>query len=84
MRVLKYASKFMKLSQFSPAFISDKRLKMNRFNAGLNPTIKERLSVHQYASYIDLCDTAVNVEQAAKERSNYFNKQQGTKRKGDN
>jgi len=36
MSVLEYASKFMELSRF------DERLKMNRFEAGLNPTIKER------------------------------------------
>jgi len=43
--VLEYASKFMELLRFAPAFIADERLKMNRFEAGLNPTIKERISV---------------------------------------
>ena len=57
---------------------------MSRFEAGLNPTIKERMSVCQYASYVDLYDTAVNVERAMKERSSYFNEQRGAKRKGDN
>jgi len=45
MSVLEYASKFMELSQFAPAFIADEKLKMNWFEAGLNPTIKERMSV---------------------------------------
>ena len=45
MTVLEYAFKFMELSRFPPAFVTDKRLKMNRFEAGLNPTIKERMSV---------------------------------------
>ena len=40
--------------------------------------------VWQYTSYVDLYNTAVNVEWAMKEGSNYFNEQQGTKRKGDN
>jgi len=84
MSILEYASKFMELSQFSPAFVADEWLKMSRFEAGLNPIIKERMSVRQYASYVDLYDTAVNVERAMKEQSNYFNGQQGTKRKGDN
>ena len=84
MNVLEYASKFMELSRFAPAFVADERLKMNRFEAGLNPTIKERMSVRQYASYVDLYDTAVNVERVMKEWSNYFNEQLGTKRKGDN
>ena len=52
--VLEYASKFMELLRFALAFIADERLKMNWFEAGLNPTIKERMSVHQYASNIDL------------------------------
>jgi len=57
---------------------------MNQFEAGLNPTKKERMSVRQYASYVDLYDTAVDVERAMKERSNYFNEQRGAKRKEDN
>jgi len=73
MSILEYASKFMELSRFAPTFVADERLKMNRFEAGLNPTIKERMSVQQYASYVDLYDTAVNVERAMKERSHYFN-----------
>jgi len=84
MSVLEYASKFMELSRFAPAFVADERLKMNRFEARLNPTIKERMSVRQYASYIDVYDTTINVERAMKERSHYFNEQRGTKRKGDN
>ena len=73
MSVLEYASKFMELSRFAPALVAGKRLKMNRFEVGLNPTIKERMSVCHYASYVDLYDTAVNVERAMEERSNYFN-----------
>ena len=82
MSVLKYASKFTELLRFAPTFVADERLKMNRFEAELNPTIKERMSIRQYASYIDLYDTAVNVERTMKERNNYFNEQRGTKRKG--
>jgi len=84
MSVLEYASKFMELSRFTPAFVADERLKINRFEAGLNPIIKERMSVCQYTSYMDLYDTVINVERAMKEMSNYFNEQQRVKRKGDN
>jgi len=38
----------MELSRFAPTFVADERLKMNWFEAGLNPTIKERMSVRQY------------------------------------
>jgi len=82
MSVLEYASEFMELSQFALAFVADERMKMNQFEAQLNPTIKERTSVRQYASYVDLYDTAVNVERVMREWSNYFNEQRGTKRKG--
>ena len=74
----------MELSRFAPAFLADERLKMKRSEAELNPTINERMLVWQYTSYVDLYNTAVNVEWAMKEGSNYFNEQQGTKRKGDN
>jgi len=39
---------------------------MNCFRVRLNPNIKERLSVRQYTSYVDLYDTVVNVERAMK------------------
>jgi len=44
--VLEYASKFMELSRFTLAFVADEKLKMNHFEAGLNPNIKERMFVH--------------------------------------
>ena len=74
----------MELSRFAPTFVTNERLKMNRFEVGLNPTIKERMSVRRYASYIDLYDIAANMERAMKERNNYFNEQRGTKRNEDN
>jgi len=83
MSVLEYASKCLDLSQFAPTFTVDKRLKMNRFEAEVNPTIKEQMSVRQYTSYVDLYNSAVNIERAMKERSNYFNEQWGVKRKRD-
>ena len=83
MSVLEYVSKFTELSHFAPAFVADERLKMNRFEARLNPGMKEIMSVHQYTSYVDLYNTAVNMKRAMRERSNYFNEQHGIKRKGD-
>jgi len=41
MSVLEYASKFMELSHFASAFVVDERLRMNRFKARLNPSIKD-------------------------------------------
>ena len=59
--MLEYASKFMELSYFTPPFVVDERLKMSWFEAGLNPAIKERMSVHQYTSCMDLYDTVINL-----------------------
>ena len=73
MSVLEYASKFMGLPRFASAFVADKRLKMNQFEAGLSLAIKERISVRQYFSYVGLYDTAANVERAMNEGSNNFN-----------
>ena len=70
MSMLEYASKFIELSCFAPAFVADERLRMNHFGVGLNPKIKERMSECQYTSYVDLYYTTVNVERAMKERNN--------------
>jgi len=48
---MEYASKFMELSRFALAFVTNERLKMNCFEAGLKPCIKERMSVPIYFVY---------------------------------
>jgi len=80
---LEYASKFMELSRFAPAFVADEKLKMNRFEAGLNPNLKEGMSVHQYVTNEDLYDITVNVEREIKEKNEHYSEQQGNKQKGD-
>jgi len=72
MSVLEYALKFMELSCFGPTLVAGERLKMNRFEAGINLTIKERMLVHQYTTYMDLYDIVANVERAM-EKNNHFN-----------
>jgi len=41
MGVLECAFKFMELSRFALAYVADKKLMMNRFEVGLNPSLKE-------------------------------------------
>jgi len=82
MSVLEYASAFIKLPHFAPAFMEDEKLKMNYFEVGLNPNLKERMSVHQYISCEDIYDTVVNVEKAMKEKNEYCNEQRGNKMEG--
>jgi len=43
MSVLEYTSKFMELSRLALAFVADEKLKMNHFEAGPNPNIKDRM-----------------------------------------
>ena len=73
MTMLEHASKFMELSYFAPDFVANEMLKMNRFKARLNLDIKKRMSMCQYASYVDLYNTTVNMERAMREWNNYFN-----------
>ena len=41
MSILEYPSKFMELLQFAPACVAIEKLRMNRFKAGLNPSLKD-------------------------------------------
>jgi len=77
---LKYASKFIELSRFSPAYVVNETLKMNRFRSGLNHKLKVSMSVCTCSFYQEICDTAINVERAQNEWEAFFNKQ-GDKRK---
>jgi len=45
MSVLEYASKHIEPSRFAPAYVANEKLKMNYFEVGLNPNLKERMSV---------------------------------------
>ena len=73
MSVLEYASKHIEPSRFAPAYVANEKLKMNYFEVGLNPNLKERMSVWQYISYEDMHDIAVNVERAMKEKNEFYN-----------
>lgn len=42
--VLEHASKFVELSHFAPVYVADKKLRMDRFEAWLNPILKEQMS----------------------------------------
>ena len=64
MSVLQYASKFMELSYFAPAYVANKTLKMNQFKSGLNHKLKVSMSICTYNSHQEMYDTAVNVERA--------------------
>jgi len=45
MSALENTLKFMELSCFTPAYITNEKLKMNLFEAKLNPRLKEKMPV---------------------------------------
>jgi len=45
MSMLEYASKFMELSRFAPAYVANEKLKINRFKVGHNLGLKEKMFV---------------------------------------
>ena len=73
----------MELSRFTPAYIADKKLRINWFEVELNPGLKERMSVRHYAWYEYIYDTVVKVERAMKDMNQFYNKPRGIKRRGD-
>jgi len=72
MSVFQYASKFMELSRFALAYVADEKLRMNQFEAGLNLSLKEWMSVRRYNLY-DMYDTVVNLKRAMRERNELYN-----------
>jgi len=54
MSVLEYSSKFIELYHFAPTYVADEKLKMNRFETGINRGLKEKMFVWHYTSYEDI------------------------------
>jgi len=73
MSVLEYAFKFMELLCITPAYVADKKLSMNRFEVGINLSLKERISVWHYTLYEDMYDTTVNMERVMKQTNKFYN-----------
>jgi len=61
---LQYASKFMELSRFAPAYLAYEAFKMNWFEYGLNYKLKVVMSVRTYSFYKEMNDSAINVERS--------------------
>jgi len=58
--VLEYASKFIELFHFVVAFMAGEKLKMNHFEAWLNPNLKERIRCISI-SPIKICTTQLSM-----------------------
>ncbi|XP_074289104.1 uncharacterized protein LOC141614244 [Silene latifolia] len=68
MSVMEYAAKFMELSRFAPHMVATEELRMNRFERGLNWSLRDRLSTHTCLNYQEMYDKATNAERIMKER----------------
>ncbi|KAK9675634.1 hypothetical protein RND81_11G020400 [Saponaria officinalis] len=69
MSVMTYAGEFMELSRFAPHMIATEELRMNRFERGLNWSLRDRLSTHTCLNYQEMYDKATNAERIMKERN---------------
>ena len=81
--MLEYTSKFIECSHFALTYMTNEKLRMNPFEAKLNPSLKEQMSVRHYTLYEDMYDTAVTVKRVMKERNEFYNEQRGVKRRRD-
>ena len=70
---LQYASKFIKLAHFTPAYLAEENLKINRFDSRLNHKLKVAKLVCTYRFYQEMNDTAINAERPHNEREIFFN-----------
>ena len=61
MTVMRYASKFTKLSRFVPEFVLTERLKMMRFAGGLAFYIRNQLAAHPILTFQELYERAAEV-----------------------
>jgi len=73
----------MPQSSWNSTYVADEKLKINWFEAGLNPGLKEKMSVWHYTSYEDMYNIVVNVERVTKENNKFYNEQQEMKTTGE-
>ena len=71
MIVVEYETKFTQLSHFSSDLISTEEHKDFRFQDGLSPFFKDRLSLHKLETYSEVVESALLVERSAKKLQKY-------------
>ena len=62
----------MDFTHFTPTYVIDEQLRMNRFKAGLNPDLKEPMSIRHYTLCKEMYDTIVNIERAIRESNEFY------------
>jgi hypothetical protein len=53
-----YSARFIELARFAANLIPDEESKAERFEHGLNPSIKERVTCHEIKDYARLVEVA--------------------------
>jgi hypothetical protein len=69
MTVEQYSSRFIELARFGLNLIPDKESKVERFENGLNPRVKERVMCHEIRNFVKLVDIASIAERGMRESS---------------
>ena len=59
MTVAEYEIKFTQLSHFSSELISSEECKAFRFQEGLGPFFKDKLSLHRFETYSEVVESAL-------------------------
>ncbi|XP_026419874.1 uncharacterized protein LOC113315839 [Papaver somniferum] len=81
MTVAQYQAKFEELSRFAPHLVENEELKAFKFQEGLKPSIKSRLSVLKITSYIEIVERAMiaerDLEEAARIRERHAGDRNG-------
>jgi hypothetical protein len=67
MTVEQYSSRFIELARFGLNLIPDEESKVERFENGLNPRIKERVMCHEIRDFVKLVDIASVAERGMRE-----------------
>jgi hypothetical protein len=73
MTVELYSARFMELARFTANLIPDEESKVERFENGLNPRIKERVICHEIKDYARLVEVASLAERGIRESATAYN-----------
>jgi hypothetical protein len=73
MTVEQYFARFIELARFAANLIPDKESKAERFEHGLNPSIKERVICHEIKDYARLVEVASLAERGIGETAAVYN-----------
>ncbi|XP_026433783.1 uncharacterized protein LOC113331270 [Papaver somniferum] len=83
MTVEQYQAKLEELSRFAPHLVENEELKTFKFQEGLNPSIKSRLSVLKSTSYTEIVERAMIAERELEETARILERHAGDRNGND-